>query len=90
MAHSYHPGRDDTSLDRLQRQLTAEWALVTFGPELETASALNARYDGTWHIWFSAQGTDSVEWSAKTIRGGQVLLTAATPEELVAKIEEET
>jgi hypothetical protein len=85
----YRPGRDDTRWGKVQRELRAEWALVTFEHELGESMRLNERYGGRWHVWFVAQGTDTVEWLARPAGQGEPLLTAPTAEQLVALIDQQ-
>jgi hypothetical protein len=81
-------GRDDTRWSKVGRELAAEWALVTFEPELAASADLNERYDGRWHVWFVAQGTDTVEWLARRSGTADPPLSAPTTDQLVALIEQ--
>ena len=82
-------GRDDTRWAKVGRELAAEWALITFEPELAASADLNERYGGRWHVWFVAQGTDTVEWLARPDGGGEPLLSAATAEGLADLIDQQ-
>ena len=83
----YQPGRDDTRWGKVGRELAAEWALVAFAAELGASADLNGRFAGRWHVWFEAEGSDAVQWLARPLAGGS-RLSAATADELAAKIEE--
>jgi hypothetical protein len=74
--------------DQAGRELVADWALITFEPELEASADLNERYAGRWHVWFVAQGTDTVEWLARPAGQGEPLLSAPTSGELAGQIDE--
>ena len=84
----HRPGRDDGKFAKLGRELAAEWALVTFEAELGTAMRLNEQLAGRWHVWFVAQGADTLEWLARPAGGGDPLLCALDAEVLAAQIEQ--
>jgi hypothetical protein len=90
MDRGYRPGRDDTRWDKLARDLHSEAiqaALGAYDAELRRSAELNDQLAGRWHVWFvSVSG--SVEWLARPAGNGEPLLSAATADLLVAKIDE--
>ena len=81
-------GRDDTRWGKVQRELAAEWAMVTYEAELAASADLNARYTGRWHIWFEA-GADTLLWVARPMAGGEPRLSAPTAEGLAELIDQQ-
>jgi hypothetical protein len=91
MPAPYQPGRDDTKFGRLARELHAETAAylaaAAHHPDLARSAELNEQLAGKWAVWFEATGP-RIRWLGRSHRTG-ALLAAPSPEELVAKIEEE-